>query len=879
MISLSLYQDIFEASDVGMVIADLSGRLTKVNNSVCSCLGYTKEELESKTFHEITYGADLEKDVYHIEEIKQGLIDSYRTQKRYITKSGQLVWADLTITAFRTSDKRVNYFFAVIKNIDQLKHSQDLLHARNEELEAIFATSKDGIAVLDLQGNFLKVNNAYSEITGYTEAELLTRSCTSMSISEDVPRIQTTIAEVIEKGYVENFEKSCCAKDGSILTINMSIAMMPNQKNLLVTSKNVTKEVFLRLELEKQREQYQQLMEFASDGIYIMDFDGRLLECNQRAAQMLGYSVEEMKKLVVTDWDAMIPASEIPALIHSVSTDNLISFETKHRRKDGSLYDAAITSVKIIIGTKEFLYASVRDITHQKQIENELIETNKKLTNISENIPGVIYTYQLFADGRSCFPYASDQIYDIFGVTPSDVRDNARKILEVVHPEDSARVARTISASFEKLSGWEDEYRVNHPDKGLIWLKGLSKPEKQSDGSVLWYGYIYDITERKIAELEIQKAKDYYEKLLEYASDGVHILDMEGNVIACSRSFSEHLGYEYDEVKQLNVREWDCSIPAERLPSLIKEMQVTSQTFESKHRKKDGTIVFVQINARGIELNDQCYLYASARDISESVRLKEELERYSEKLEERVHDEMQRRVQQEAMLIHQSRLASMGEMIGIIAHQWRQPINFLNVILFNLKDLHQQNALSTVLFETSYQQAVETTRQLSHIIEDFRNFFNPSKTQESFSLLMIIWDAIAFLDNIFNLKNIDISIGVDSELQITGYKNEILQIFINVFSNSLEAFSASGNDQNSLLVQADKINNEIFIKVVDSGGGIPADMIDTLFDPYVSSKKATHGTGLGLYMCKLIIEEHHGGKIAAFSKEGNTTFTMTIPVR
>lgn len=626
MISLSLYQDIFEASDVGMVIADLSGRLTKVNQSLCDCLGYTKEELESKTFHEITYEADLKKDLYHIDAIRQGKMDSYRTQKRYMTKSGELVWADVTVTPLRKSDKGVNCFFAVIKNIDQLKHSQELLHARNEELEAIFATSKDGIAVLDLQGNFLKVNNAYSEITGYSEEELLQESCIGMSMPEDLPRLKKILAEVIEKGYVENIEKNCYAKNGAILTINMSIAMMPNQKNLLVTSKNVTKEVFLRHELEKQRLQYQQLMEYASDGIYIMDFEGRLLECNQRAAEMLGYSIEEMKTLTVTDWDAMIPACEIPALIRSVSTDKLIHLETKHKRRDGSLYDASITAVKIVIDEKELLYASARDIT-------------------------------------------------------------------------------------------------------------------------------------------------------------------------------------------------------------------------------------------------------------ESVRLKEELKRYNEKLEERVNDEMQRRMWQEAMLIHQSRLASMGEMIGIIAHQWRQPINFLNALLFNLKDLYLRDALSPELVETSYRQAVETTEKLSHIIEDFRNFFNPSKTQEPFTLVTLIREAIEFLDNIFNLKGIDISIEVDPALQMTGYKNEILQIFINLFSNSLEAFSASGRDRNRLHIRAKRVDNHILIRVVDSGGGIPAEMLGTLFDPYASSKKATHGTGLGLYMCKLIIEEHHGGTIAAFSKEGETTIRMTIPVR
>ncbi|MCX6077144.1 MAG: PAS domain S-box protein [Campylobacterales bacterium] len=367
--------------------------------------------------------------------------------------------------------------------------------------------------------------------------------------------------------------------------------------------------VLSKEKIQSERQRCQALMKYSSDGIFIMGIDGSLKECSQRAANMLGYSMEEMLKLNVYDWDTMIPVNELPTLIDSIQIQTPMYFETKHKRKDGSIYDAAITATKINIGENILLYASTRDITHQKIIENELLETNKKLSTIAANIPGVVYTYQLFPDGRSCFPYASEHIYDIYGVTPQEVEEDSTKVFSVLHPEDLNHVAKTIQISFEELTLWEVEYRVIHPDRGILWVRGIAKPEKQSDNSVLWYGYIYDITESKLAELAIENAKSYYETLLEYASDGVHILDADGNIIAYSRSFAQYLGYEYDEVKNLNVKDWDSGIPKEQLSDIIKELMSNPRTFETKHSKKDGTILDVQISSQVVDYKNALFSY------------------------------------------------------------------------------------------------------------------------------------------------------------------------------------------------------------------------------------------------------------------------------
>ena len=129
-----------------------------------------------------------------------------------------------------------NYLLA-LSDIHTKKEQEELAKSQREELETIFNTSKDGIALLDLESNFMRVNKAYTTITGYKEEELLQKSCIGMSIPEDIIKTQEAIAVVLEKGFIENFEKSCYNKDGSVFTISMSVALMPEKQALLITAK------------------------------------------------------------------------------------------------------------------------------------------------------------------------------------------------------------------------------------------------------------------------------------------------------------------------------------------------------------------------------------------------------------------------------------------------------------------------------------------------------------------------------------------------------------------------------------------------------------------------------------------------------------------
>ena len=290
------------------------------------------------------------------------------------------------------------------------------------------------------------------------------------------------------------------------------------------------------------------------------------------------------------------------------------------RCKDGSLRNVIATATPFESGTsaKNYLITLV-DITLRKNLEMQLIESHKFLEDLSNNIPGFIYQFQLFPDGRNSLPYASKGITEILGVTPESVTTDASAIFSIIHPEDFETFNRSIQESASTVSDWHSDFRILTDRNEIRWIHAHSKPEKQNDGSIIWNGYASDITDLKNISLK-------FEALLEFASDGVHILDEDGNVVEFSHAFAKMLGYSNEETARLNVMDWDAMIPKENLIAAVREVSKNPRVFETLHRRKDGTVFDVEINARRLEISGSKLIYASSRDISSRKQHEKELE-------------------------------------------------------------------------------------------------------------------------------------------------------------------------------------------------------------------------------------------------------------
>lgn len=402
---------------------------------------------------------------------------------------------------------------------------------------AILDNSFDAIGV-HIDGIWVVCNKAGLKLFGFsTEEEIIGLPIINVIAQSEQRRIREYIFNRIHgKDAPLSYITKGIRTDGKIfdLEVSLSTFIHLNKQYVLVVLRDISERLEAENKIISLVTRYQSLLQMASDGIHILNDKGQVVEANNIFCTMLGYTKEEMMHLNVSDWDAQWNKQELKSKL-----DELISigglFQTKHRCKDGRIIDVEINGIGIKLEGQNYLYASARDITERKQVELQKDLILDRLNKIARSVPGVVYQYLLRPDGSSCFPFASDAIREIYRVNPEEVREDATKVFEVLHPDDSEAVSNSIKKSAHELSPWNYEYRVKFNDGTIRWLHGNAIPKKQEDDSVLWYGFITDITERKKLENELKEythqLKKSNEDLENFAYVASHDLKAPLNVV------------------------------------------------------------------------------------------------------------------------------------------------------------------------------------------------------------------------------------------------------------------------------------------------------------------------------------------------------------
>lgn len=235
---------------------------------------------------------------------------------------------------------------------------------------------------------------------------------------------------------------------------------------------------------------------------------------------------------------------------------------------------------------------------------------------------------------------------------------------------------------------------------------------------------------------------------------------------------------------------------------------------------------------------------------------------------ERLDNEMKKLIENEKLLIQQSKMATMGEMIGSIAHQWKQPLGIISISNSILKINNTQKDFSTKEeLDELIDNIDNSVYNLSHTIDDFRNFFSPNKRKSFFKIKEAFIDTFKLINSQFKNNDIEIIENIEN-VELFSFKNELLQVFINLLKNSKEELvKKPRNEKRYIFIDVKKEKELLIIKIKDNANGIPNNILDKVFKAYFTTKEKEGGTGIGLYMSKQIIEESIGGKIEVYNKE------------
>lgn len=242
----------------------------------------------------------------------------------------------------------------------------------------------------------------------------------------------------------------------------------------------------------------------------------------------------------------------------------------------------------------------------------------------------------------------------------------------------------------------------------------------------------------------------------------------------------------------------------------------------------------------------------------------EELQELNRNLELKINQGIEASRQKDEIMIRQSRHAAMGEMIGNIAHQWRQPLNALGLVIQSFQTKKMLNgSLTDEFIDLQVKEGLLLAGNMSKTIDDFRNFFNPNKHKTLFSIEKSIKKSIDIIGSYYRRDKINIILTTLENFEIMGLPNEFSQVIINLFSNSKDALIESDVDQKliEVIIKTDKEHG--YVSVIDNGGGIKKDVLGRIFEPYFTTKHKSSGTGIGLYMSQQIIEKQMDGTIIA----------------
>lgn len=255
-------------------------------------------------------------------------------------------------------------------------------------------------------------------------------------------------------------------------------------------------------------------------------------------------------------------------------------------------------------------------------------------------------------------------------------------------------------------------------------------------------------------------------------------------------------------------------------------------------------------------------------------------------LELLVKDELERRLEverkqkeQEKLLIQQSKMAAMGELLSIIAHQWKQPLSIISIIT-NLMEMHirEKSEMSKEEQLKYIKEIQEQVKFMSETLNDFKQFFKPSKSRKEFLLIDAINDTLKLINKQLQVEGVRLDIKDNSNnVAIYGFKSELIHVLINILNNALDVMKEREVEEKRISIELYCDNNDAVIEIEDSGGGIEKDVVEKIFEPYFTTK-GDKGTGIGLSLCKLIITDHFSGSIYVKNGQYGARFIIKIPI-
>ena len=850
-----------------LFIINPEGIFTYVTPSWTRMYGYEANETVGRIFADFVHPDDLERCFQALRTSFESQAPLPSVEHRIKHKNGSWFWSSTRASI----DTKNGEMILTSHDITQRKKDEEKL----EELALIAAKSTDMILTTDANGFIMWANEAFERRTGYTLDEIIGKKHSQLVHGPETSQeTRKRLREAIKQQIAVNEIILNYTKSREKYWIDLNLNPILNEQGTCTHFIGVMRDITI-----------------AKNALEELTHTKELLEQTSKVARIGGWEFDVEKKSV--GWSAMTRELHGVGPDFEINIENILPFYSEDiLRKLAVAFTDCINSGDPIdmkfqlkkpsgqeiwvrlIGKSECentrckrIFGTIQDIDDLKKAEDLSHKNAELLRKLSKQIPGVLYQFQLFDDGRMHFPYVSKDLRKNYHFYPEQITYEGNSFYSLIHPDDLERFKNSIKVSMQTFQKWDLDYRIVSPAMGERWIRGESKPERL-ENSVLWHGYMQDITNRKKGEEEILKSEIKYRTLYNSTTDAVMLMDEKG-FFECNAAALKM--YEVDSYEEFfALKPTDLSYPeqpdgrnsADKVQEHIEiALKNGSHRFEwEQKRMKSGKAFSVEILLNVVDLNGRRMLQSVVRDITERKLAEQEI----------------LNARQQAEAASQSK----SEFLANMSHEIRTPLNgvigFTDLLMKTSIDLTQHQYLSMVF---------QSANSLLDIINDILDFSKIEAgklelAQENTDLLELCGQVTDMITYQAYQKNLEVLLNIACNVPRYIFVDPVRlrQILINLLGNAVK-FTEHGEIELKIEVLHVLENGDISFRfsVRDTGIGINAKNLKKIFEAFsqedASTTKKFGGTGLGLPISnKLLALMNSELQLKSIPGEGSTFY-------
>jgi two-component system, sensor histidine kinase and response regulator len=760
------------------------------------------------------------------------------------------------------SDSRANRDPSAYLN--DLLQAEQQLRERERQLESLMG-HLPGLAyraLADEHWTALFVSKGIEDLTGYPADEFTSRrlNYADIMLPEDRPATREAVFTALRERRMYEAEHRIRHKDGSVRWIwarghgvfapDGALRFIEGL-NLDMTHQKQTEEA-----LRASERRFRVFVDHAADAFFLTDEQGRVLDVNRRACENLGYTRDEligMSPFDFVDLEPTVFADRIGQLL----AGEAVAFESRHRRKDGTVFPVETRAKSFREGGRQFLVSLARDVTERKQAEERLRESEQRWRNLTEALPQLVWS----ATPDGTCDYFSSQWTEHTGVAEAELL--GWRWLETLHPDDREPTRRFWLESVAGHHSYDIEYRVRRKGGDYRWFKTRGVPIRDTGGNIIkWFGTCTDIT-------ELRDSEERFRGTFENAAVGIGHRQLDGRFLRVNQRFCNILGYSRDELLQRTgpgITHPDDLAAGVDLAEALLRGEVPGFTLEKRYVRRDGSPVWVDLSVslQRDAAGKPDFFVGIVQDISNRKQLEGELRQAKEAAE--------------------AANRAKDEFLANVSHEIRTPMN----AILGMTEL----ALDTPLTEDQrqYLKAVKSgAESLLGLINDLLDFSKIEAAKMElepapFSLRAAVGDTLRVLASRAHKKGLELASDVHPDVPdaLVGDAGRLRQVLLNLVGNAIK-FTEEGEvvvRVKAADAPAPEGEVELHVEVRDTGIGIAPDKRETIFRAFeqedTSTTRKYGGTGLGLTIASRLVALM-GGTIGVESEPGRgSTFTFTV---